>query len=97
MNNKVFQRIKIIQDEAAERISSVEAIAVRKIEQLQEREAVKEAWARVTEEWRNKLEAEYGTQDHPKRNLLWTKAYDHGPGYPQIAHWYGEFAELLDP
>lgn len=45
------------------------------------------------------LEAEHGLAGHPKADLLWSKAWDHGhsSGYDEIISVYEDLAELLQP
>jgi predicted aminopeptidase len=53
----------------------------------------------VVEEMRSRLEKEYGLTEHPKRELLWDKAWDrgHSAGYDEVELVYGDLAELLVP
>ncbi len=63
-----------------------------KINELRRKEAqVKE------DELRASLEEEYGTEFHPKRSLLWSKAWEHGhsSGEADVRFWYGEMSELI--
>lgn len=46
---------------------------------------------------RTRLEKEHSTALHPKADLLWAKAWEHGHanGYADVEHWYSEFTELI--
>lgn len=43
------------------------------------------------------LEEEYGLTNHPKADMVWGKAWEHGHsgGYNDVATWYSEFAEVV--
>jgi len=49
------------------------------------------------DEFRKRLEAEYGTADNPKAQRLWEIAWDHGhaSGLAEVEGWYGELVELV--
>ena len=53
--------------------------------------------ARLVLELRSDLEADHGLTKHPKRELLWKKAWEHGhsSGFAEVSLYYGDFAELL--
>ena len=53
---------------------------------------------RLNEQFRTDVEAEYEMTDHPKRDLLWSKAYDHGhsAGYGEVLSWYDDLHDLID-
>ena len=43
------------------------------------------------------LAAEYDMTDHPKRGMLWAKAWEegHGSGLSDVEHWYSELWNLV--
>ena len=43
------------------------------------------------------LETEHGLTNHPKRDKLWSLAWEHGHsyGYSEVAGYYEDFSELL--
>lgn len=97
MNSKVFQKIQVIRDQAEADVANVTAKADRGIERVKRQAQANEEAARQVESLRRRLEDEYETQTHPKRDLLWSKAWEHGHacGEAEVAHWYSEFAELV--
>lgn len=63
-------------------------------EEMEKRRAVTDHRVR---ELRAKLEEEHGTKGHPKANLLWNKAWDHGHacGYSAVVSMYADLVELI--
>lgn len=45
------------------------------------------------------LESDYSLSSHPKRDALWTIAWEegHSSGYHEVVNWYEKLAELLKP
>lgn len=43
------------------------------------------------------LEAAYDLTDHPRKEKVWAKAWEHGHGngLSEVLYWYDEFAEVL--
>ena len=54
---------------------------------------------RLAAEFKRDLEVEYATMDNPKRDLLYSKAYDHGhsSGWSEIANCYSDLVDLINP
>lgn len=52
---------------------------------------------RISAQVKSDLEAEHGLAGHPKADILWSKAWDHGhsSGYDEIISVYEDLAELL--
>lgn len=52
---------------------------------------------KLSQQFRNDIENEFGLTQHPKRNKLWELAYEygHGNGLTEIYHHYSELAELI--
>lgn len=91
-----YQReIKAIQEEANVKIASLkeEAKAQRRAELFEKN---KEARQRE-EALKARLEDEHGLREHPKRELLWSKAWDlgHSYGLSEVENYYADLAELL--
>ncbi len=57
----------------------------------------KQQEAEQTLKFREDLESEYGLSEHPKRNVLWHLAWEHGhsSGLWNVYSWYDELSELL--
>lgn len=60
-------------------------------------EAYNKDVARLEAEFKRDLEAAEGLENHPKRDLLYAKAFDlgHSAGYHEVANYYSDLAELL--
>ncbi len=56
-----------------------------------------EEGGRLTTLLKADLEAENGVVGHPKANLLWSLAWEHGhsSGYSDVVNYYDNFVELL--
>lgn len=52
---------------------------------------------RLVESFKSDLEEEYGTQDNPKKDLLFSKAWDHGHsgGFSEVESVYGDLVDLI--
>jgi hypothetical protein len=52
---------------------------------------------RLSDQFKADLEAENGVVGHPKADLLWSKAYDHGhsAGFAEITIYYNDFVDLI--
>ena len=61
------------------------------------RKAYSEDERRLESQFKADLEAEYKMIGHPKADLLWGKAWDHGHanGLHEVAFYYGDFVELV--
>ena len=48
-------------------------------------------------QFRDDLEEEFGMKGHPKADILYSKAYEHGhsSGYSDIFSWYSDLHELV--
>lgn len=97
MNTKVFQKIQVIRDQAEVDSANVIAKTDRDIERVKQRTQAAEDAANQRESLRRRLEDEYGMKRHPKREVLWNKAWEHGHacGESEVANWYGELFELV--
>lgn len=53
--------------------------------------------SRMNKMLRDDLETEHGVVGHPKTDLLWTLAWDHGhsSGYGEVITYYEQFVELI--
>ena len=49
------------------------------------------------DECESRLAKEHGLENHPKRDKLWSMAweYGHSSGFYEVEQWYNELAELL--
>ena len=63
----------------------------------EERKAYNEKCRRESGECRAKCEREHGTEDNPKADLLWQKAWEqgHSSGLHEVAIVYADIAELV--
>lgn len=61
------------------------------------REAYRAESRKMEKKFRREIEKEFGLEDHPKRDLLWQLAWDHGHahGWAEIYYWYDDLAALL--
>ena len=63
----------------------------------EEHQAWGEAEAECTQAVIGSLEAEHDMMNHPKRDRLWAKAWEHGhwSGYHEVISYYEDFLELV--
>lgn len=96
-NMKTEQRIADIRRRAEEEIESIKARAERDAKLVEERAKAVEAARKRMEEVRARLEEEHGMAFHPKRDLLWSKAWEHGHacGLSDVQNWYEELVDLV--
>lgn len=84
-------------ERAAERLNTeIETIKTKEATRL-ERIRVNEEANRVTTALRKELEAKNDMTDHPKADLLWSKAWEHGhsSGLEDVRCWYNDLVELI--
>lgn len=91
------QRIAEVNEKAAAEIERIKLDAERKAKQIAERNAANAAARKATEECRARVEKEHGMENHPKRDLLWAKAWEHGhsAGLDDVDTWYSDLVELV--
>lgn len=97
MPKTLDERIADVEQETVERIARIRKATNGKIAQMREREKAKrEANDRIGA-LRLKLEADYAMESHPKRELVWSKAWEHGhaTGFADVEFWYSELVELV--
>lgn len=83
--------------QAREYADKLEAYEVAKTAQREARAAYSAETVRLEEQFRKDLEEEYGMKGHPKADVLFMKAWDHGhnSGYGEVANYYDSFHELV--
>lgn len=61
------------------------------------RDAWREDMNRLARKLEEDLAEELEMTNHPKRQMLWTKAWEHGhaSGYTEIHYWYTDLLELI--
>jgi hypothetical protein len=61
------------------------------------RDAYSKETSELTMKLKADLEAEHGLVGHPKADMLWSKAYEHGhsSGFAEVVVYYDDLADLL--
>lgn len=98
MNEKKLQeRIEHFEKACESEIAEATLRKERNITQVRKRYEEELTRLNAKKSLRERLEADNGIGDHPKRNLLWEKAWEHGHsgGDHEVEFWYGEFLEML--
>jgi hypothetical protein len=69
----------------------------RDVQRVEERAKASEEARKQTEGLRARLEEEHGMAEHPKRDLLWSKAWEqgHATGLESVRYWYDDLVELI--
>jgi hypothetical protein len=90
-------RIKEIQAAAERKIQRVRADAKNKAARDAERRAARLEEERKVADFRDQLERSYGVEKHPKRDLLWAKAWElgHSSGLEDVEFYYADLVELI--
>lgn len=82
--------------EIAESTARIRAKAEVDAERIAARERAREDERRKITELRNKLEIEHRMVGHPKAELLWSKAWEHGhSAMDDVGYWYSDLVELV--
>lgn len=93
INREAEATIKLVQEEAKRKTER----AFQRDQQREEMRRKNEEARRQAEELKARLERENGVVNHPKRDLLWAKAWEHGhsAGLSEVEIWYDDLVELL--
>jgi len=93
---KTEQRIADIRRKGEEEIAATKARVDRDVQRVEESARRTEAQRKEREDLRARLEEEWSMSDHPKRDTLWNKAWEHGhsSGLSGVRYWYEDLIEL---
>jgi hypothetical protein len=97
MSKTIEEQAEDIMTEARTKVSTLkeraDAAAVRQAERIR----VEKEWREKTDALRERLEKENGLAEHPRREMLWNKAWEHGhsAGLADVEYYYDDMAELL--
>lgn len=97
MSKTIEERVDEVRRETEEKVQRIQEAAVRHAERREQFARSAAAYQRAAHDLRVRLEAEFSMTDHPKRDLLWSKAWEHGHsnGHEEVEYWYGEFVEMI--
>ena len=98
VSKETAERVSKIKREAEEQVARLQAAADAKIKLIEEQARANAERREAEDALRKRLERDHGMTTHPKRDLLWSKAWEHGhsDGLSQVEIWYDDLAELLE-
>lgn len=97
MRKTLEEQIKDIKDKAAAQVDEdIKRATEREAQRERVRKANEEA-RKQAEQLRARLEEEHDMANHPKRDKLWSKAWEHGhaAGLDDVDTWYSDLVELV--